>query len=107
MRCKIYLRYFCGVHYLSVYNVDLFTFHSIFFKQFYLKTGQCKFGATCKFHHPKDIQIPSANQENKAGETGTAIKTEGTGFSVKAPISFTPALLYNTKELPVRPVMYL
>ncbi|XP_050107654.1 zinc finger CCCH domain-containing protein 37 isoform X1 [Malus sylvestris] len=70
---------------------------------FYLKTGQCKFGVTCKFHHPKDIQIPLANQENKAGETGTAIKTDGTGFSVKAPISFTPALLYNTKELPVRP----
>lgn len=22
--------------------------------QYYLKTGTCKFGATCKFHHPKD-----------------------------------------------------
>lgn len=22
-------------------------------EQFYLKTGTCKFGASCKFHHPK------------------------------------------------------
>lgn len=22
--------------------------------QYYLKTGTCKFGATCKFHHPRD-----------------------------------------------------
>lgn len=87
----------------------LIRWHSIlyFLNSSTWKLGQYKFGATCKFHHPKDIQIPSANQENKAGETDTAIKTEGTGFSVKAPISFTPALLYNTKELPVRPVMYL
>ncbi|ONI11759.1 hypothetical protein PRUPE_4G124000 [Prunus persica] len=70
---------------------------------FYMKTGQCKFGATCKFHHPKDIQIPSAEQENKIGETGTTIQPEGTGFAVKLPVSFSPALLYNSKELPVRP----
>ncbi|KAL9257600.1 Zinc finger CCCH domain-containing protein [Drosera capensis] len=24
-------------------------------KLYYLKTGTCKFGATCKFHHPKDM----------------------------------------------------
>lgn len=22
--------------------------------QYYLKTGTCKFGSTCKFHHPKE-----------------------------------------------------
>ncbi|CAB4289679.1 unnamed protein product [Prunus armeniaca] len=66
---------------------------------FYLKMGQCKFGATCKFHHPKDIQIPSAQQENKIGEIGTTIQLEGTGFAVKP-----PALSFNSKELPVRPV---
>nr|CAB3491528.1 unnamed protein product [Digitaria exilis] len=22
--------------------------------QYYLKTGTCKFGATCKFHHPRE-----------------------------------------------------
>lgn len=27
--------------------------------QFYMKTGDCKFGAVCKFHHPRDRQIPA------------------------------------------------
>ncbi|KAG6402364.1 hypothetical protein SASPL_139242 [Salvia splendens] len=26
--------------------------------QFYMKTGDCKFGAVCKFHHPKERLIP-------------------------------------------------
>ena len=26
---------------------------------FYMKTGLCKFGTNCKYHHPKDITIPS------------------------------------------------
>ncbi|CAA2983436.1 zinc finger CCCH domain-containing protein ZFN-like isoform X1 [Olea europaea var. sylvestris] len=26
--------------------------------QFYMKTGDCKFGAVCKFHHPRDRLIP-------------------------------------------------
>ncbi|XP_020426136.1 zinc finger CCCH domain-containing protein 37 isoform X3 [Prunus persica] len=65
---------------------------------FYLKMGQCKFGPTCKFHHPKDIQIPSAEQENKIGEIGTTIQLEGTGFAVKP-----PALSFNSKGLPVSP----
>lgn len=29
--------------------------------QFYMKTGDCKFGAFCKFHHPKDRLIPAPN----------------------------------------------
>ncbi|XP_062198100.1 zinc finger CCCH domain-containing protein 63 isoform X2 [Phragmites australis] len=29
--------------------------------QFYMKTGDCKFGAVCKFHHPKERIIPSPN----------------------------------------------
>ncbi|KAL6206197.1 hypothetical protein ACLB2K_023446 [Fragaria x ananassa] len=70
---------------------------------FYLKTGQCKYGATCKFNHPKDIQIPSTTQENKSAETETALKTESSEVAVKPLVSFTPALLYNSKELPVRP----
>ncbi|XP_020426135.1 zinc finger CCCH domain-containing protein 37 isoform X2 [Prunus persica] len=65
---------------------------------FYLKMGQCKFGPTCKFHHPKDIQIPSAEQENKIGEIGTTIQLEGTGFAVKP-----PALSFNSKGLPGEP----
>ncbi|KAF3552588.1 hypothetical protein DY000_02003542, partial [Brassica cretica] len=26
--------------------------------QFYMKTGDCKFGTVCKFHHPRDRQTP-------------------------------------------------
>ncbi|CAN8314507.1 unnamed protein product [Cochlearia groenlandica] len=29
--------------------------------QYYLKTGDCKFGASCKFHHPRDRVPPRAN----------------------------------------------
>lgn len=29
--------------------------------QFYMKTGDCKFGAACKFHHPKERLIPAPN----------------------------------------------
>ena len=34
--------------------------HFVIGVQYYLKTGTCKFGATCKYHHPRD----------KAGSTG-------------------------------------
>ncbi|KAA8527213.1 hypothetical protein F0562_008558 [Nyssa sinensis] len=70
---------------------------------FYMKTGKCKFGATCKFHHPKDIQIPSAGQENgNGGLTESAINNDGTAKDVVMLLS-TPALLHNSKGLPVRP----
>lgn len=26
--------------------------------QFYMKTGDCKFGAVCRFHHPRERMIP-------------------------------------------------
>ncbi|WOL04405.1 zinc finger CCCH domain-containing protein ZFN-like isoform X1 [Canna indica] len=29
--------------------------------QFYMKTGDCKFGAACKFHHPRERLIPAPN----------------------------------------------
>ncbi|CAL4993433.1 unnamed protein product [Urochloa decumbens] len=29
--------------------------------QFYMKTGDCKFGAVCKFHHPRERIIPTPN----------------------------------------------
>ncbi|XP_043709108.1 zinc finger CCCH domain-containing protein ZFN-like isoform X3 [Telopea speciosissima] len=29
--------------------------------QFYMKTGDCKFGAVCRFHHPRDRLIPVPN----------------------------------------------
>lgn len=27
--------------------------------QFYMKTGDCKFGAVCRFHHPRERLIPA------------------------------------------------
>lgn len=27
--------------------------------QYYMKTGDCKFGTTCRYHHPKDRATPS------------------------------------------------
>eukprot|EP00850_Spirogloea_muscicola_P016588 SM000135S27032 [mRNA] locus=s135:379067:379894:+ [translate_table: standard] len=27
--------------------------------QYYLRTGDCKYGATCRFHHPSDRALPS------------------------------------------------
>ncbi|XP_030488317.1 zinc finger CCCH domain-containing protein 37 isoform X1 [Cannabis sativa] len=72
---------------------------------FYLKTGTCKFGSTCRFNHPKDILLPSTGQENGSSQYEAA-KMEGApgdSKSVKSSDPFTPALYYNTKELPVRP----
>ncbi|XP_057507551.1 zinc finger CCCH domain-containing protein 37 isoform X1 [Actinidia eriantha] len=71
---------------------------------FYVKTGKCKFGATCKFHHPKDIQLPSAGQDNGSdAHIETAIINDGNTGELKLtnPL-FTPALLHNSKGLPIR-----
>lgn len=68
-----------------------------------MKTGKCKFGATCKFHHPKDVQIASTGKNNADGEQAeTGAKGAGTTGDVKLPVSVTPALLHNTKGLPMR-----
>ncbi|PKA58461.1 Zinc finger CCCH domain-containing protein 32 [Apostasia shenzhenica] len=29
--------------------------------QFYMRTGDCKFGASCKYHHPRDWSMPMTN----------------------------------------------
>lgn len=29
--------------------------------QYYLKTGDCKFGVTCRYHHPRDRVLPETN----------------------------------------------
>jgi hypothetical protein len=29
--------------------------------QYYMRTGDCKFGATCKYHHPRDLSPPKSN----------------------------------------------
>ncbi|KAK2971271.1 hypothetical protein RJ640_005100 [Escallonia rubra] len=71
-------------------------------EQFYTKTGKCKFGATCKFHHPKDIFIPSVGQENGGGGQAQAVKNEPIGDMNPVKPLFTPALLHNSKGLPIR-----
>ncbi|PIA37561.1 hypothetical protein AQUCO_03000259v1 [Aquilegia coerulea] len=75
---------------------------------FYMKTGKCKFGPTCRFHHPRDIQIPPpSDQENgNSIQIESAVKDDVTAIgdvkSVKPFVPFTPALLHNSKGLPVR-----
>ncbi|MBA0591601.1 hypothetical protein Gorai_008609, partial [Gossypium raimondii] len=29
--------------------------------QYYLRTGDCKFGSTCRYHHPRDRVVPRTN----------------------------------------------
>uniref|UniRef100_A0A6N2NBY4 C3H1-type domain-containing protein n=1 Tax=Salix viminalis TaxID=40686 RepID=A0A6N2NBY4_SALVM len=71
---------------------------------FYMKTGKCKFGASCKFHHPKDIQIPLSGLGNDNGvQTDSVVKNEeitGDFNMINSPV--TPALLHNSKGLPIR-----
>lgn len=28
--------------------------------QYYMRTGDCKFGATCKYHHPRELSAPKS-----------------------------------------------
>ncbi|GER33845.1 zinc finger CCCH domain-containing protein 37 [Striga asiatica] len=62
---------------------------------FYMKTGKCKFGSTCKFHHPKGVQISSGEGNEVQNKIFGDIKT--------LQQTFAPALLHNTKGLPIRP----
>ncbi|RRT72856.1 hypothetical protein B296_00030110 [Ensete ventricosum] len=45
-----------------LYDCSLFMgfFHVLLRMQFYMKTGQCKFGERCKFHHPIDRSAPTS-----------------------------------------------
>ena len=79
----------------------LFFLSGIFFDQFYLKTGQCKFGLNCIFHHPKDLQLPSREETTK-----NAVNGERTEYVTGNPVSFPPALFHNSKGLPMRSVCY-
>ncbi|XP_022147903.1 zinc finger CCCH domain-containing protein 37 isoform X3 [Momordica charantia] len=72
---------------------------------FYVKTGKCKFGVNCKFHHPKDILVLSGAENGNSEQTLMEAKIEG-GIGdfklVKPPVSFPPALIHNSKGLPIR-----
>lgn len=58
----------------------------VFFCQYYLKTGTCKFGATCKFHHPRD----------KAGTEGR-VSLNVLGYPLR------PVWMFNFSSLKTRP----
>lgn len=113
----------CSVRYSLVYSNSIscwpFNFlweidtqrmlYTFIILQYYMKTGKCKFGINCKFHHPKDIQISAVGQDAVSGEQNEAANKDGetaTGDSkaAKTFVPFTPALLHNSKGLPIRPV---
>ncbi|XP_052207309.1 zinc finger CCCH domain-containing protein 37 [Diospyros lotus] len=68
---------------------------------FYMKTGKCKFGANCKFHHPRDLLLPSGQDDVNDGQNLIAADNDGPIGEGKQ--IFTPALLHNSKGLPIRP----
>ncbi|XP_072981539.1 zinc finger CCCH domain-containing protein 8 [Typha angustifolia] len=75
---------------------------------FYMKTGKCKFGANCKFNHPKDILMPPNGQDTDTkGKLEAAeqddFSADGDSQPSRTYVPFTPALLHNSKGLPVRP----
>ncbi|XP_010924871.1 zinc finger CCCH domain-containing protein 8 isoform X2 [Elaeis guineensis] len=76
------------------------------FCSFYMKTGKCKFGPNCKFHHPKDLQIPPNGEDT--GNTGQVESEKDDGAAgdpkpANGHVPITPALLHNSKGLPIRP----
>uniref|UniRef100_A0A1D1Z012 Zinc finger CCCH domain-containing protein 37 n=1 Tax=Anthurium amnicola TaxID=1678845 RepID=A0A1D1Z012_9ARAE len=72
---------------------------------FYAKTGKCKFGANCIFHHPKDLEIPSSGQDASSAEQADNGLKDGIAVGDSEAVKlgpFTPALLHNSKGLPIR-----
>uniref|UniRef100_A0A0A9D1N2 C3H1-type domain-containing protein n=1 Tax=Arundo donax TaxID=35708 RepID=A0A0A9D1N2_ARUDO len=65
---------------------------------FYAKTGKCRFGAKCKFNHPKGIEDPPLSGKETI-YTATIDAAEG---SVPAK-THAPAEAHNSKGLPIRP----
>lgn len=76
--------------------------------QFYMKTGKCRYGTACKFHHPKDIQIQLSNDSSQTvAQTQTnSIMGWATGDTQPIQSLISPSL-QNSKGLPVRLVLIL
>ncbi|XP_062205425.1 zinc finger CCCH domain-containing protein 8-like isoform X2 [Phragmites australis] len=68
---------------------------------FYAKTGRCKFGAKCKFNHPKHIQISPLRGKDTI-YTATIDAADGS-VPTKTHAPPAPAEAHNTKGLPIRP----
>jgi len=72
-----------------------------------LKTGKCKYGAACKFHHPKDIQIQLSDDLSRTVEqtqTNSSVFDGAIGDTQSIMPLISP-LSHNSKGLPVRPVL--
>jgi len=68
-----------------------------------MKTGKCKFGAACKFHHPKDIQIQLSDEfSHTAAQTETSSMIGGAFGDIQPIKSLISPSLQNSKGLPVR-----
>ncbi|KAL0307159.1 UNVERIFIED_CONTAM: Zinc finger CCCH domain-containing protein 37 [Sesamum radiatum] len=55
---------------MDMYGSVIYSYYWVFsltafFLQFYLKTGTCKYGSTCKYHHPKDRQGDNRPKDSK------------------------------------------
>uniref|UniRef100_A0A0C9RL26 TSA: Wollemia nobilis Ref_Wollemi_Transcript_12886_3158 transcribed RNA sequence n=1 Tax=Wollemia nobilis TaxID=56998 RepID=A0A0C9RL26_9CONI len=76
---------------------------------YFIKTGKCKFGANCKFDHPKDGSVKTSDQKSDGDATVTGAKVEpsipeaANGKTEKQANPLKPAAYYNTKGLPIRP----
>ncbi|GJT29096.1 zinc finger CCCH domain-containing protein 37 isoform X2 [Tanacetum coccineum] len=70
---------------------------------FYMKNGVCKYGSACKFHHPKDISVATGGAGNANGGQIEGITGGTAGSLAPSTPPFTPALLHNSKGLPIRP----
>lgn len=76
--------------------------------QFYMKTGKCKFGAACKFHHPKDIQIQLSDEfSHTVEQTQTNSMLNGATGDTQPINPLVSPQLHNSKGLPVRLVLVL
>jgi hypothetical protein len=76
--------------------------------QYYEKTGKCKFGAKCRFNHPKDNEAPTmiGRQTIYTANIDAEVYNVTTNGSIpgKKHTSAAPAEAHNTKGLPIRPV---
>jgi len=95
----------CNLHFPLTWDFTyLYGLHLVLiFMQFYMKTGKCKFGAACKFHHPKDIQIQLSDEmSHTASQTETNSMIGGALGDTQPIKSLISPLLQNSKGLPVR-----
>lgn len=54
---------------------------------YYVKTGQCKFGATCKFHHPQpaNLQIPAHSLASQVAPVPAPVAAPGLYPTMQSP----------------------